>query len=55
MDKNELIGKTIKDIATGRCGMCSVAYCIEFMDGASVTIAGEHDENTIIVDGNKLE
>lgn len=55
MDKEKLIGKTIKDVKTGRYGMCYIAYCIEFTDGTSATFAGEHDENTIMVDGNELE
>ena len=55
MEKEELIGKTIKDIKIGRYGMCHIAYCIEFTDGTSATFAGEHDENTIIDEGNQLE
>ena len=55
MNGDELKGKIIKSVAIGTYGMCDKAYCIEFTDGSSVTFAGEHDENTIRVDGNKLE
>ena len=55
MNEDELKGKIIKSVVIGVHGMCNNAYCIKFTDGSSVTFAGEHDENTIMINGNKLE
>ena len=55
MLNKKLIGKTIKSIETGKYGMAQIAFCMNFTDGTCITIAGEHDENTIIIDGNLLD
>jgi len=55
MLNKKLIGKTIKSIETGICGMSEISFCVTFTDGTAITITGEHDENTIIIDGNLLE